>query len=115
MTFYKIVLTGTDILVDHYGSPEPVMGFVTCRLVRADSETMAIATAKRDILVQWNRSFNADRRAGLPRLSVAQISPVRRWLTRKPRHDFYFYSSDERRDQHLALLTRPRRWFQRRP
>lgn len=115
MTFYKIVLTGTDIMVDHYGSPEPIMGFVTCRLVKAESEAMAIATIKRDILVQWNRSFNADRRAGLPRLSVEWIGPVRRWLTRKPRHDFYFFDSNERRDEHLRHLIQPkRRWFRRR-
>src|SRR5690606_24168257 len=53
MTHFKIVMTGSSILVDHYGSTEPIVGFVACRLLKAESEELAIATAKRDILVQW--------------------------------------------------------------
>lgn len=114
MMHYKIVLAGSDILVDHYGSPEPVMGFVTCRLVKADSEKLAIATVKRDVLMQWNQSFNADRRAGLPKLSVELVTTVHPWMIRKPKHDFYFYVSAEQREAHLQHFTQPkRRWFKK--
>ncbi|MGD8174535.1 hypothetical protein [Marinimicrobium sp. ARAG 43.8] len=114
MTHFKIVMTGSSILVDHYGSTEPIVGFVACRLLKAESEELAIATAKRDILVQWNQSFNADRKAGLPKLSIEKISTIRPWLTRKPKHDFYFYVSDEQRFEHLQKLTRTKhRWFGR--
>ncbi len=114
MMHYKIILTGSDILVDHYGSPDPVMGFVACRIIKADSERLAIAMAKRDILVQWNQSFNADRKAGLPRLTVEQITTVNPLFTRKPKHDYYFYSSEEAHREHLEHFTRvKRRWFGR--
>ncbi|WP_347331897.1 hypothetical protein [Marinimicrobium locisalis] len=114
MMHYKIVLTGSGILVDHYGSPEPVMGFVTARLVKAESEDLAVATVKRDVLVQWNQSFNADRKAGLPKLTIEQVTPVRALLARKPKHDFYFYISEEQREEHLQELTQPkRRWFKK--
>lgn len=114
MMHYKIVMTGSDILVDHYGSPDPVMGFVTCRIIKADSEPMAIATVKRDVLVHWNQSFNADRKAGLPKLTVEQITPVTPLLARKPKHDYYFYSCEEARQKHLEHFTKgKRRWFGR--
>lgn len=112
MTYYKLLLSGRGILIDHYGSSEPMMGFVACRILQAESEEMAIAQAKRDILVHWNQSFNADRKAGLPKLSLEHIDPVNRWLTRRPKHDYYFYVTEEQRQEHLARFTKPkRRWL----
>lgn len=111
MMHYKIVLTGNDIIVDHFGGAEPVMGFVACRILKANSEKMAIAIAKRDILVQWNQSFNADRKAGLPKLTVDSITPVTPLLTRKPKHDYYFYDSEERRQEHLEYFTKGKKRF----
>lgn len=112
MTYYKLLLTGRDILIDHYGSPEPSMGFVACRILQADSEEMAIAQTKRNILVQWNQSFNADRKAGLPKLSLEHIGRVNRWWTRRPKHDYYFYVTEEQRQEHLELFLDPkRRWL----
>lgn len=115
MMHYKIVLTGDSIIVDHYGTEPPAMGFVACRIVKAESEEMAVAVAKRDVLVQWNQSFNADRKAGLPQLTVDKVSTVRPWLTRKPKHDYYFYDSEEKHREHLHHFTRSRRrWFKKR-
>jgi len=112
MIYYKLLLTGRGILIDHYGSSEPLMGFVACRILPAESEAMAIAQAKRDILVHWNQSFNADRKAGLPKLSLDHIVRVNRWLTRRPKHDYYFYVTEEQRQEHLAHFIRPkRRWL----
>jgi len=114
MMHYKIVLTGSDILVDHYGSPEPVMGFIACRILKAESEEMAVALAKRNVLIQWNQSFNADRKAGLPKLSLETVTPIKPLFIRKPRHDYYFYDCEEKRQEHLAYFTQGKKgWFRR--
>lgn len=109
MMHYKIVLTGDGIIVDHYGTEAPVVGFVACRIVKAESEALAVAMAKRDVLVQWNQSFNADRKAGLPQLVVEKVSTVTPLLTRKPKHDYYFYDTAEKHQEHLAYFTRGKR------
>lgn len=113
MTHYKIILTGSEIFVDSYGSADPLIGFVACRIIKAETEELAIAMAKRNILVNWNQSFNADRKIGLPTLEVQKITPVNRWLTREPKNDYFFYADAESRQQYLEQLTTPRRWFQR--
>lgn len=115
MRLYKIVISGDGICFDNYGSPDPVIGFITCHLIRAESEELAIATAKRNILVHWNQSFNADRKTGLPQLHVHKITATRRWRVRKPKNDYYFFTSAEDRQTQLDKLLRPkRRWFWRR-
>jgi len=113
MMHYKIVMTGNDIFVENYGGDEPIIGFVACRIVKAESEALAIATAKRNILVTWNQSFNADRKVGLPRLEVEKVTSVSPWLAREPKHDYLFYASAEIRQAHLDKLINPRRWFRR--
>lgn len=114
MMHYKIVVTGNNILVENYGSTEPIIGFVACRVIKAESEALAIATAKRNILVNWNQSFNADRKVGLPKLRVEKIDSVSPWLAKEPSTDYFFYSTDEGHREHLDKLTKPRRrWFKR--
>jgi hypothetical protein len=108
---YKIVVSGNGIIFDNYGSPEPVIGFVACRLIEAESETLAIATAKRNILVQWNQSFNADRKIGLPKLIIEHIAPVRNLFRRNAKHDYYFFVSEETKQQYLERFTRVKRWW----
>jgi hypothetical protein len=108
---YKIVISGNEILFDNYGSPEPVIGFIACREVEAESEEMAIATVKRNILVQWNQSFNADRKIGLPKLIIEQITPIRKLFRRRARHDYYFFVSEETKKQHLEKFTKVKSWW----
>ncbi len=112
MHLYKIIITGKGVCFDNYGSPEPVIGFIACRLIRAESEELAVAIAKRDILVHWNQSFNADRKTGLPQLQLEKISKTRRWRVRKPKHDYYFFTSEADRTAKLEkLLQAKKRWF----
>lgn len=115
MIRYKIILTGSDIFVDSYGSADPITGFVACRIIKAETEDLAIAMAKRNILVNWNQSFNADRKVGLPILEVQQIAPVKGWFTREPKNDYFFFTDAETRQKQLDLLINPRRWFSRKP
>src|SRR5690554_2514223 len=111
MIHYKIILTGSDIFVDSYGSADTITGFVACRIIKAETEDLAIAMAKRNILVNWNQSFNADRKVGLPTLEVQKITPVNGWFAREPKNDYFFFIDSETRDKHLEQLLSPRRWF----
>jgi hypothetical protein len=115
MMHYKIILTGSDIFVENYGSADPITGFVACRIIKAETERLAIAMAKRNILVNWNQSFNADRKVGLPNLEVEKVTQVNGWLTREPKNDYFFYTDDQTREAHLEKLINPRRWFKRKP
>lgn len=115
MIHYKIILTGSDIFVDSYGSADPITGFVACRIIRAETEELAIAMAKRNILVNWNQSFNADRKVGLPILEVQKITPVNGWFAREPKNDYFFFTDSETCQKQLEKLINPRRWFARKP
>lgn len=117
MTYYKIVLSGENIFFENYSdATEPVIGFITCKLVDAETEDLAIATAKRDLLVQWNHSFNSDRKLGMPKLSVEFAEPVKGWFKPKTSHDFFWFTSQEHKHKQLQEFTRaPTRWFWRKP
>lgn len=85
MTYYKIVLSGENIFFENDSdAPEPVIGFITCKLINAETEDLAVATAKRDLLVHWNHSFNSDRKLGMPKLAIEFIEPVKGWFKPKP-------------------------------
>lgn len=113
MMHYKIVMTGTEIFIENYGADDPIIGFVACRIIKAESERLAIATAKRNVLMTWNQSFNADRKVGLPKLVVEKVMTVSPWLAREPKSDYLFYTNRESHQAHLDKLTKPRRWFRR--
>lgn len=107
-------MSGDDIFFENYDNPEPVVGFVTSRVIKAASEDIAIATAKRDILVQWNQSFNADRRLGLPKLAVERLTPIRPWLKPKSQHDYFWFVNPAQKEQQLSELEPKQRsscWF----
>ena len=115
MTYYKIVLSGENIFFENYSdAPEPVIGFITCKLISAQTEELAIALAKRDLLVQWNHSFNSDRKMGMPKLSVEFIEPVKGWFKPKATHDYYWFTDEAHKQAHIeSLLTPPKTWFWR--
>jgi hypothetical protein len=115
MTYYKVVLSGENIFFENSGdAPEPVIGFITSKLIQAESESLAIAIAKRDLLVHWNHSFNSDRKLGMPKLAVEYTGEVRGWFKPKSTNDYYWFTDAEHKQEHIEKLTQPpRQWFWR--
>jgi hypothetical protein len=119
MMYYKVVISGTPRVVnesffENYDSTDHVVGFIACRLIQAQTEELAIATAKRDILVDWNRSFNADRKLGMPTLQIEHISPFKGWMKPKTQHDYYWFTDEEHKQAQITDLTAaPKKWFWR--
>lgn len=115
MTYYKVVLSGENIFFENYSdAPDPVIGFITCKLIHADSEDLAIATAKRDLLVHWNHSFNSDRKLGMPKLAIEHIEPIKGWLKPKTSNDYYWFTDPEHKQEQLEQFIHvPSLWFWR--
>ncbi len=118
MTYYKVVFSGENIFFENASamsesaSAQPIVGFISCRLIQAASEELAIATAKRDLLVHWNQSFNADRKLGMPKLHLEHIAPVSRWFKPKIHNDYYWFTDSAHKLEQLSKFTRePGRWF----
>ncbi len=89
-----------------------MVGFISQRLIKAENEDYAIATAKRDILVDWNRSFNLNRRLGLPILHLEHAEIFKGWLKPKAKHDYYWYTDNEQKKRHIDnLISPPRKWY----
>lgn len=111
MMYYNVVISGNNIFFENY-SAEPIIGFIARRLIQAHSEELAIATAKRDILVDWNQSFNADRKLGMPSLRLEHIAVFKGWLKPKTKHDYYWFADFKTRQEQLAKFTQPaKKWF----
>lgn len=119
MTYYKVVLSGENIFFENASridkdAPEPVIGFIACKLIKAESSALAIATAKRDLLVQWNQSFNLDRKLGMPKLTIEHIEEVRSWFKPKSTNDYYWFTNSDHKQTQLEKFTQPpRQWFWR--
>ncbi|WP_197085499.1 hypothetical protein [Cellvibrio sp. pealriver] len=115
MTYYKVVLSGENIFFENYSdTPEPVIGFISCKFINADNEELAVATAKRDLLVHWNQSFNLDRKLGMPKLTVEHIAEIRGWFKPKSIHDYYWFTDNHHKQLQLEKFTQPpRKWFWR--
>jgi hypothetical protein len=119
MTYYKVVLSGENIFFENASrmdsdAPEPVIGFIACKLIQTDSEELAVAIAKRDLLVQWNQSFNLDRKLGMPKVTVEHVAEVRGWFKPKSTNDYYWFTDSEHKQMQLEKFTQPpRQWFWR--
>ena len=112
MTYYTVIISGAHIFFEDYNRTEPVVGFIACRLIPAQTEELAIATAKRDILVDWNRSFNADRKLGMPALQPEHIAPYKGWIKPKTKHDYYWFGNAEQKKIHVDKFSKPsEKWF----
>ena len=118
-TYYKVVLSGENIFFENASridqdAPEPVIGFIACKLIQAENDALAIATAKRDLLVQWNQSFNLDRKLGMPKLKIEHIEEVRGWFKPKSTNDYYWFTNEDHKVMQLEKFTQPpRQWFWR--
>src|SRR6187402_3294156 len=106
MMYYNVVISGDNIFFENY-SAEPIIGFIARRLIQANCEELAIATAKRDILVDWNQSFNADRKLGMPSLHLEHIAIFKGWRKPKTKHDYYWFADFKTRQEQLAKFTQP--------
>jgi len=118
MMYYQVVLSGDHIYFENANTaqdpadPQAIIGFISCRLIQAASEDLAIAIAKRDLLVHWNHSFNADRKLGMPQLHVEHIAQLSRWRKPKISNDYYWFTDLEHKQQQLdKLIHPPKRWF----
>jgi hypothetical protein len=112
--YYTLVISGENIFFENYDSLEPTIGFIAFRLVRAQTEELAVAIAKRDILVHWNQSFNADRKLGLPILHLEHIALFKGLIKPTIKHDYYWFSHAEKKQEHIEKLTKPKSpWFWR--
>jgi hypothetical protein len=114
MTYYKVVLTGENIFFENASridneSAEPVIGFISCKPIQADTSAFALAKAKRDLLVHWNQSFNSDRKMGMPLLTLEYMSEMKSWFKPKSTQDYYWFTSEEHKHALLAQLTQPLR------
>lgn len=132
MMYYKVVFAGENIFFENQSAnpdpsphhvesiietestigPEPIIGFISCQYIRAESEDLAVAIAKRDLLVNWNQSFNADRKLGMPKLTLQHIVTVNRWLKPKTTDDYHWFTSDAHKQAQLSkMLEKTSRWF----
>lgn len=112
--YYQVIVSGDGIFFENDERSEPVIGFIAHRVVQAPSEELAVATSKRDILVQWNQQFNADRKLGIPRLRIEKITPVKKWLKPKASQDYFWFTNESHKSGHMDAIARtPVRWFWR--
>lgn len=114
MTYYKVVLTGENIFFENASrmdneSAEPVIGFISCKPIQAEMPALALAKAKRDLLVHWNQSFNSDRKMGMPTLTLEYISEIRSWFKPKSTQDYFWFTSEEHKQALLAQFAQPLR------
>jgi len=109
--FFDVVLCGTEIFFDNY-TEQAIIGFLSARRVAAESVELAERLARHKVLIDWNYSHNVDRRLGVPTLTTVSVSPVKKWLQRHPREDFYFFDSLERKQTHLCTINNSARpWY----
>ena len=78
MPYYKVRLSGTGVEYQFEGSPDPVIGFFTTRLVSAPSSDQAELVAKESVLSDWQPGGECAiaNRGGLPALVTKQVWPV---------------------------------------
>lgn len=123
MTYYKVVLSGEDIFFENASridndNAEPVIGFISCKPISAETPALALAIAKRDLLVHWNHSFNFDRKMGMPTLTLEYMGEMRGWFKPKSTQDYYWFTKEEHKQALLAQLTqlpRQRLWRKETP
>ncbi len=120
MIYYKVVIAGENIFFENQSAntdlslnhPEPIIGFISCQYIRAETEELAIAIAKRDLLVNWNQSFNADRKLGMPKLTLQHIVTVNRWFKPKTTDDYHWFTSDAHKQAQLSkLMEKSKGWL----
>jgi hypothetical protein len=110
MIHYKVVISGENIFFENdVATTEPIIGFISYQFIKAETAELAIAKAKRDLLVNWNQSFNADRKLGMPKLSVEHIALYKSWFKPHSPHDYHWFTNGEQKQQLLDKFVAPKR------
>lgn len=105
MARYRVVVTGRGILVESNDQGDYFTGFVVCRFVKAASESEAVALVRRNLLIEWNHSFNRNRSSGVPRLSVELSARVNSpFKTSASSANYSFFSAENEVQTHLDQI-----------
>jgi hypothetical protein len=110
---YRVVVCGRGIFVEAGDRGDFFSGFVVCRFVKADSEAEAVALVRRNLLVEWNSSFNQSRSAGVPRLTIELSAPVNSPFKKAESSCSYrFFVSEDEVSAHLkSAILASSGWF----
>lgn len=113
MARYRVVVSGRGIFVEAGDCGDSFSGFVVCRFIRANSEAEAVALVKRDLLVEWNSSFNRTRMAGVPRLTIEFSARVNSpFKTSESSGSYRFFAAEDEVNEHLArAISASSGWF----
>jgi hypothetical protein len=94
MPTYVVVVEGSGFRLP--SAPEPIVGFMASRRVRAINEQSAIDEAKRLIIDEWHSSgYEAENIGDLPSLTVDSVwsqGLLQRVFSRVPKKGYTFFS-----------------------
>lgn len=113
MARYRVVVSGRGIFVEAGDQGDSFSGFVVCRFVKAASETEAIAIVRRGLLTEWNNSFNRNRTAGVPRLTVELSARVNSpFKSADSSGSYRFFADEDEVSGHLeSVILASAGWF----
>lgn len=110
---FRVIFSARGIFVENGSAGDSFSGFVACRYVKADSEQHAVAVAKRDILMEWNDSYNRKRNAGVPHLKVELAGKLKNpFKSGEELSGYRFFNDDDQAEDHLLEISETSgRWF----
>jgi hypothetical protein len=78
MPYFKVILSGKDILYPFDGAPGGVIGFFATRVVKAPDLEQAHSAAKELVLAEWRPGgqYAADNRGSAPAVAVEESFPI---------------------------------------
>ena len=100
MPYFQVRLEGSGVSVPVEGEADPIIGFFTTRVVRADDEERALALAREVVLADWRGGgeFAQQNQGTLPVLSaddpVSHLGFLRGLFGRR-RTGYAFYRYNE--------------------
>lgn len=117
---YLVILSGANVFFETSVGDAPmgdlVIGFIACHLVTAPTDELAVAHAKRNLLVNWNQNFNANRKFGMPSLTIEKMMRLDRSPIPKITQDYFWFRTPEEKDELLEKLSQqPKPWFWQKP
>ena len=100
MSYFRVQLHGTGIIVNGSSADKPLVGFYTTRVVKASSTRDAVNVASQSVLAQWaeDRSYAQSNRGSLPQLSAEWVRPdtfLSTLLFRATGYCFYWAEDDD--------------------
>ena len=96
MATYSVIVAGTGIKVP--SAPDPIIGFVTTRRVRAVNEDMAAKAAKELLLQEWQTSeYKTTNIGSEPMLEIEEVRKLNLFekiFSRAPTKGYSFYTRE---------------------